>query len=107
MAITIRRAGRTTAEGAGVYSGEGRSRLSEPPMWTARGELAVPHDIAEAINEAAEAADDEPGREDAFRAALWEIHDAHEANEIEAAYGRTAREGFLRQHAHLWRRQPG
>jgi len=30
-----------------------------------------------------------------------------EANEIEAAYGRTARESFLRQHAHLWRRQPG
>ena len=86
MTAVTRRAGRQ-AEGAND-STEERTPLQEPPMW--RDGLYLPHHLEDAVNEAAELADEAPGGDFAFRASLWEIHDAHEGSDIEHASHRDA-----------------
>lgn len=79
MIAVTRRAGRQ-AEGTNV-STEERTPLQEPPMW--RDGLYLPHHLEDVVNEAAELADEAPGGDFAFRASLWEIHDAHEGSDVE------------------------
>lgn len=78
----IRRAGRTTAEGANTNACD-RTPAQEPPFWW-DAYLVVPHWVEDEINDAAEAADEGPGGDFAFREALWAVHDTYEAHEIEA-----------------------